>query len=205
MRELATGLSGPGLLNWTNSATNAGHSWRPGTTIALRPWASPTAGSRTTTPPRAVVCCAGFTSRWIQDRRSLVRVALGRAFDVVVDVRRASGGFGRWEAFELIPEPPRVLYVPPGFAHGFCALDDETHLLYKVSVHYDASRERGLAWNDQDVGIEWPVAQPILSPRDRSLPGLGGLPVADQGADGQGLLTGCLLGRGDSRRATTHH
>jgi dTDP-4-dehydrorhamnose 3,5-epimerase len=143
----------------------------------------------------------GITESWVQDNHStsrrgvvrglhfqvdpgqakLVRVALGRAFDVVVDVRRTSGDFGRWEAFELGVEDPQVLYIPAGFAHGFCALEDETHLLYKVSVAYDASRERGLAWDDPDVGIDWPVDTPILSNRDRALPRLAEVsPAGDQ-------------------------
>lgn len=134
----------------------------------------------------------GVTDEWVQDNQStsrrhvlrgmhyqvdpgqakLVRVALGRAFDVVVDVRRSSPTFGRWAAFELGPDPAHVLYIPAGFAHGFCALEEDTHLLYKVSVAYDPAAERGLAWDDDEVGIEWPIRDPILSARDRSLPGL---------------------------------
>jgi dTDP-4-dehydrorhamnose 3,5-epimerase len=176
MRELPTTLRGPRLLELDRFADERGtfmETWHAERFAAL-----------------------GITDRWVQDNHStsakgvvrglhfqvdpgqakLVRVAVGRAFDVVVDVRRSSDQFGRWEAFELASESPRVLYVPPGFAHGFCALDDRTHLLYKVSVSYDASRERGLAWNDPEVGIEWPVSDPILSPRDQSLPGLAGIP-----------------------------
>jgi dTDP-4-dehydrorhamnose 3,5-epimerase len=141
----------------------------------------------------------GITDAWVQDNQStsrrgvlrglhfqvdpgqakLVRVAVGRAIDVVVDLRRGSSEFGNWEAFELGEDSPRVLYIPGGFAHGFCAVADATHLLYKVSVAYDPTRERGLAWNDPDVGIEWPLQDPILSERDRTLPRLGDLMALD--------------------------
>ena len=141
----------------------------------------------------------GITDDWVQDNHStsqhgvlrglhfqvdpeqakLVRVAAGRAIDVVVDVRRGSAEFGEWEAFELGEESPMVLYIPGGYAHGFGALADATHLLYKVSVAYDPIRERGLAWNDPDIGIAWPIQDPILSARDRSLPSLHDLMALD--------------------------
>lgn len=108
-----------------------------------------------------------------QDRpgqAKLVRVARGRIWDVVVDVRRSSPTFGRHEAFELDDVAHRQLYVPIGFAHGFCVLSDVADVAYRVSSYYDADAERGVAWDDPALGIAWPVADPILSERDRLLP-----------------------------------
>ncbi len=102
----------------------------------------------------------------------LVRVARGRVFDVIVDVRRGSRTFGEWEGFELDDARHRQLFVPIGFAHGYCVLSETADVLYKVSSYYDASAERGIAWNDPAVAIEWPIADPVLSPRDAANPAL---------------------------------
>ncbi len=100
----------------------------------------------------------------------LVRVARGRVWDVAVDIRRDSPAVGRWEAFELDDVEHRQLYVPVGFAHGFCVLSEVADVCYKVSSAYDPELERGLAWDDPTVGITWPVASPLLSARDRQNP-----------------------------------
>lgn len=102
----------------------------------------------------------------------LVRAARGSIFDVVVDIRPGSATFGRYEAFELDDVDHRQLFVPIGFAHGFCVLSDEADVTYKVSSPYDAAEERGIAWDDPAIGIEWPVDAPILSERDRRNPTL---------------------------------
>ena len=102
----------------------------------------------------------------------LVRVARGRAWDVVVDIRRSSATFGQWESVELDDERNLQLYVPIGFAHGFCALSDEVDLVYKVGSYYDSATERGIAWDDPGLGIPWPTDQPIVSERDRHNPTL---------------------------------
>jgi dTDP-4-dehydrorhamnose 3,5-epimerase len=102
----------------------------------------------------------------------LVRAARGRIWDVVVDIRRESPTFGDWEAFELDDVEHRQLYVPVGFAHGFCAMSDIADVCYKVSAYYDAETERGVAWDDPAIGIEWPTAEPKLSDRDRRNPTL---------------------------------
>jgi dTDP-4-dehydrorhamnose 3,5-epimerase len=102
----------------------------------------------------------------------LVRVARGRAWDVVVDIRRSSPTFGEWESFELDDERNLQLYVPIGFAHGFCALSDVADLVYKVANYYDPATERGIVWDDPDLGIPWPTDQPIVSERDRHNPTL---------------------------------
>lgn len=134
----------------------------------------------------------GVTAQFVQDNHSrsvagtlrglhfqthpgqakLVRVARGRAWDVVVDIRRSSPSFGEWESFELDDERNLQLYVPIGFAHGFCALSDVVDVVYKVGSYYDPASERGIAWDDRDLGIPWPTDQPIISERDRHNPTL---------------------------------
>ncbi len=102
----------------------------------------------------------------------LVRCARGRIVDVAVDLRRGSPTYGEWDAVELDDERMRELYVPVGFAHGFCVLSDVADVIYKQSAYYDPQLERGIAWNDPDVAIEWPLAQDelIVSERDASAP-----------------------------------
>jgi dTDP-4-dehydrorhamnose 3,5-epimerase len=102
----------------------------------------------------------------------LVRCLMGRVFDAVVDLRRDSPTFGRWEGHELDDVAHRQLYVPIGFAHGFCVLSETADVAYKLSNYYDPATEAGIAWNDPEIGIEWPIADPILSERDRSAPRL---------------------------------
>jgi dTDP-4-dehydrorhamnose 3,5-epimerase len=102
----------------------------------------------------------------------LVRCLRGRIWDVGVDLRRDSPTYGRWEAYELDDELHRQLFVPVGFAHGFCVLSDTADVAYKLSSHYDPATEAGVAWDDPDVGVEWPVAEPRLSERDRTAPQL---------------------------------
>jgi dTDP-4-dehydrorhamnose 3,5-epimerase len=106
----------------------------------------------------------------------LVRAVDGEMFDVAVDIRRGSATFGRWVGMHLSGENFRQLYVPPGFAHGFCVLSAVVHVEYKCTDFYDAADEIGLAWNDPDVGIEWPIRDPIISDKDRQLPTLRELP-----------------------------
>jgi dTDP-4-dehydrorhamnose 3,5-epimerase len=102
----------------------------------------------------------------------LVRCARGRIWDVAVDLRRDSPTYGQWEGHELDDVAHRQLFVPVGFAHGFCVLSDEADVNYKVSSYYDPKTEAGIAWDDPDVGVEWPIADPQLSDRDRNAPRL---------------------------------
>jgi dTDP-4-dehydrorhamnose 3,5-epimerase len=102
----------------------------------------------------------------------LVQVLAGSIHDVVVDVRRGSPTFGRWVATELSEENRRQLWVPPGFAHGFCVLSEHADFLYKCTDFYAPASERGIAWNDPDLAIAWPVASPLLSPKDAVAPRL---------------------------------
>jgi dTDP-4-dehydrorhamnose 3,5-epimerase len=104
----------------------------------------------------------------------LVRCARGTIVDVLVDLRHGSPTFGEWEAFELDEERLRELYVPIGFAHGFCVLSDVADVLYKQTAYYSPEVERGIAWDDPDVGIEWPLprAELVVSARDVGAPRL---------------------------------
>jgi dTDP-4-dehydrorhamnose 3,5-epimerase len=103
----------------------------------------------------------------------LVRCSRGRIVDVIVDLRRGSPTYAQWEAVPLDDEHMRVLYVPVGFAHGFCVLSDVADVLYKQTAYYDPAVERGIAWNDPDIGIEWPAEiEPVVSARDAVAPAL---------------------------------
>ena len=135
---------------------------------------------------------AGITATFVQDNHSrsargtlrglhfqvrrmqgkLVRAVAGEMFDVAVDVRRGSPTFGRWVGAHLTAENFRQIYIPPGFAHGFCILSEVGEVEYKCTELYDAEDELGIAWNDPQVGIEWPVSEPLLSAKDKAAPRL---------------------------------
>jgi len=108
----------------------------------------------------------------------LVRVVRGSVLDVAVDIRRGSRGYGRTVAVKLDAAEGAELWVPPGFLHGFCTLEDDTEVLYKVTAYYSPADETGVLWNDPDLDIDWPVdaTQAILSDKDRVLPRLRDLP-----------------------------
>jgi dTDP-4-dehydrorhamnose 3,5-epimerase len=108
----------------------------------------------------------------------LVRCLRGRIWDVAVDLRRDSPTYRRWEAYELDDERHRQLLVPVGFAHGFCVLSELADVAYKLSSYYDPATEAGIAWNDPEVGVEWPIPDPVLSERDTSAPRLA--EIADE-------------------------
>jgi dTDP-4-dehydrorhamnose 3,5-epimerase len=98
----------------------------------------------------------------------LLRVASGRIWDVAVDIRLDSPTFGRWYGTYLDGEAHEQMFLPVGFAHGFCVISDFADVLYKVSTPYVAATERAIAWDDPELGIEWPVKDPVLSPRDQT-------------------------------------
>ena len=100
----------------------------------------------------------------------LVRVTRGAAYDVVVDLRKNSPTFGKWEGFELAADNFLMLFVPRGFAHGFCTLEDYTEFQYKCDNFYAPESEGGLLWNDPDLKIYWPIKDPILSDKDQKHP-----------------------------------
>src|SRR3954467_14542001 len=102
----------------------------------------------------------------------LVGCAAGAMVDVLVDLRRGSPSFGRWEAFELNDENLRELYCPDGFGHGFCVTSEVADVVYKCSTYYDPSAESGISYRDPDIGIEWPDVELIPSERDQASPPL---------------------------------
>ena len=106
-----------------------------------------------------------------QPQGKLVRVVAGRAFDVAVDIRRSSPRFGQWVGVELSATNKRLLWVPPGFAHGFLALEDGTDFVYKCSDFYAPEHERSILWSDAAIGIDWPldeIGDPIVAAKDQA-------------------------------------
>lgn len=135
---------------------------------------------------------AGIDSEFVQDnlsssRRGILRglhlqhprgqgklcsVIEGEVFDVAVDVRIGSPTFGQWVGVTLSSDNKRQLYIPPGFAHGFCVTSERALFLYKCTDFYSAENELGVVWNDEDIGVDWPIAAPFLSDKDRAYPKL---------------------------------
>jgi dTDP-4-dehydrorhamnose 3,5-epimerase len=134
----------------------------------------------------AAFAAAGLPGEFVQDNHSystgnvvrglhyqlhepqgkLVRCTRGRILDVAVDIRRGSPHFGKWTAVELTAENRRMLWVPPKFAHGFAVLSDEAEVLYKCTTAWHAASDRSILWNDPEIGIEWGLTEPQLSPKD---------------------------------------
>lgn len=133
----------------------------------------------------------GITDRFVQDNWShssrgtlrglhfqqppkaqakLVMVLKGEVFDVAVDIRKNSPTYGQWVGEILSEQKPQMLYIPVGFAHGFCVLSEEADFIYKVSDEYSRELDRGVRWNDPDIGINWPISNPLLSEKDMLLP-----------------------------------
>ncbi len=102
----------------------------------------------------------------------LVRAITGEIYDVAVDIRPGSPTFGRWVGEILSSDNVRQLYVPPGFAHGFCVLSETAHVQYKCTDVYRPGDEIGVVWNDPEIGINWPVPDPVLNEKDRTAPRL---------------------------------
>jgi dTDP-4-dehydrorhamnose 3,5-epimerase len=135
---------------------------------------------------------AGISCRFVQDNHScskevgvvrglhfqkspfaqakLLRVTRGRIYDVAVDLRKDSPTFGQWRGFEMSESNFTMLFIPAGFAHGFCTLEADTHVQYKVDVPYAPAFDSGIRWDDPDLAISWPVAEPVLSAKDAKLP-----------------------------------
>ena len=104
-----------------------------------------------------------------QTQGKLIRVISGEVFDVAVDIRKSSPTFGKWVSVRLSSDNRRILWVPPGFAHGFLVLSDVVEFLYKTTDYYAPQFERTIIWNDPDLAIDWPTAdKPVLSPKDLS-------------------------------------
>lgn len=104
----------------------------------------------------------------------LVRAVKGEIFDVAVDIRKGSPTYGRWVGVNLSEENMIMLYIPAGFAHGFLALSDVADVIYKTTDEYSPEHEAGIIWNDPEIGIDWPLAELVLSPKDAKWPRLSG-------------------------------
>lgn len=133
----------------------------------------------------------GITSKWVQENHSgslkkdtirglhfclhpdteskLIRCIRGKVFDVFVDLRRDSSTFGKWESIELIENNYKWIFLPKGFAHGFCTLENNCELIYKHDTYFQKESDSGILWNDVNLNIEWPVKNPIISEKDRKL------------------------------------
>lgn len=107
-----------------------------------------------------------------QAQGKLVRCLFGAVFDVAVDIRKGSPSYGKWFGAELTGENRKMLYVPPGFAHGFLTLSDTADVLYKCTAEYAPRHDRGIIWNDPDIGIRWSITAPVLSGKDIEHPRL---------------------------------
>ena len=141
---------------------------------------------------RSLAEAHGLTSAWVQESESfnhkrgtlrglhfqtpphaetkLVRVAAGAVFDVFVDLRRGSETYGQWDSVELTADNCRLIYIPKGFAHGYCTLTANAVVVYKVDQYYAPDFQAGLRWDDPALRISWPASEPVLSPRDASQP-----------------------------------
>jgi len=114
----------------------------------------------------------GLHYQLVQPQGKFVRVATGAVFDVAVDVRRGSPNFGQWFGAELSEDNMNMMYVPPGFAHGFVVLSDTADFIYKCTDYYHPESEQGIAWDDPDIGVEWPISDVMLSEKDKLNPKL---------------------------------
>ncbi len=107
-----------------------------------------------------------------QSQGKLVWVTRGKVWDVMVDIRRSSPTYKKWFGLTLSDEEPKQIYIPPGYAHGFCVLSAEADFCYKCTDYYSPQTEQGIAWNDPELAIDWPVSNPLLSPKDAAYPTL---------------------------------
>ncbi len=120
----------------------------------------------------------GLHFQILRPQAQLLTLIRGRIFDVCVDLRSDSNTFGKWFGIELSDNGPRQLYMSPGFAHGYCVLSSWADLHYKVTEEYDSQDESGVHWNDPDIGIEWPIKDPIVGIRDNKYANLRELPIS---------------------------
>jgi dTDP-4-dehydrorhamnose 3,5-epimerase len=119
----------------------------------------------------------GLHFQYPQSQGKLVQVLSGEAFDVAVDVRVGSATFGQWVSERLSEANHRQMYIPSGFAHGYCVTSEGALFSYKCTDFYNPATEIGIIWNDPELNIDWPISEPILSPKDAGYPRLKDLPA----------------------------
>jgi len=119
----------------------------------------------------------GLHFQYPQTQGKLVSIVSGEVFDVAVDIRSGSPTFGRYVDVMLSEDNHKQIYIPPGFAHGFCVISDAATFTYKCTAYYNAATEGGVIWDDPDIGIDWPVEGPLLSEKDLQLPRLKDIPA----------------------------
>lgn len=117
-------------------------------------------------------CLRGLHYQLPHSQGKLVWALRGTVWDVMVDIRRSSPTYKKWFGITLSAEQPKQIYIPPGFAHGFCVLSSEAEFAYKCTEYYHPASEHGIIWNDPELAIEWPITNPILSNKDQQYPSL---------------------------------
>lgn len=121
--------------------------------------------------PKGVVRGLHFQKKPFEQAK-LIRTIAGSIFDVAVDIRKNSPTYGKYVSAVLSAENKEILYIPAGFAHGFCTLEENTEIVYECSKAYSSEHDRGIIWNDRDINIQWPASEPILSDKDQCWPRL---------------------------------
>ena len=112
----------------------------------------------------------GLHYQWPNPQGKLVSVLDGEVYDVAVDIRRGSPTFGQWASVMLTAENNRHLWIPAGFAHGFCVLSEHATFTYQCTTLYDPAADSAICWNDADIGVDWPISQPLISDKDAKAP-----------------------------------
>jgi dTDP-4-dehydrorhamnose 3,5-epimerase len=156
-------------------ATSGDSFWKLTRLQDTKPRESGPDSCRTTSHAPSPARCAGCTTNTPRAQAKLVQVLQGEIYDVAVDIRRGSPNFGKWVGVTLSAENHHQMYIPEGFAHGFCVLSESALFMYKCSDYYVPEDEYGVQWNDPVLNIRWPVERPVLSERDLGLPALGSI------------------------------
>jgi len=121
----------------------------------------------------------GLHYQWPYPQAKLVQILEGEVWDVAVDIRRDSPDFGKWVGVNLSSENHRQLYIPEGFAHGFCVLSERAIFLYKVNEYYHPETDKGVLWSDPQIAVPWPASEPILSEKDVKQRQLADIPLGE--------------------------
>ena len=172
MKCIATGLPGPVVLEPEVHGDERGYFFELWNAARFRELGLPDTFVQCNVSRSGAGVIRGLHFQYPNPQGKLVSVLEGRVYDVAVDIRLGSPTFAKWVATELSAENKLSLYVPPGFAHGFCVLSDAAEFVYKCTDFYAPEHERGIVWNDPQIAIDWPIADPILSEKDAAYPTL---------------------------------